>query len=89
MSLDFLWFQGSGIAVLLIGAMTLLARRESHDVVVRRVAAAANALGMALGIAFCILTDWRQPQGILLILLFGIGAVACLYMRFPDSGSGV
>lgn len=78
MGLDFLWFQGSGIAVLLIGAVTLVARRVSHDVVIRRVAAAANVLGVALGVAFCVLTDWREPQGMLLILLFGIGAVACL-----------
>jgi hypothetical protein len=78
MSLDFLWFQGSGIAVLLIGALTLIARRASHDVVVQRVAATANVSGVALGVAFCVLTDWRQPQGILLIVLFGIGTAACL-----------
>ncbi len=88
LNLDLLWFEGSGIAVLLIGVMTLIARRASHDLVVRRVAAIANGFGLALGVTFCVITDWREPQGVLLILLFSIGTAACLSSPVTREGPG-
>jgi hypothetical protein len=51
-SLDALWFAGSGVAVVLIGMFTLAARLHA----LRVVAALANAAGLALAIAFGVLT---------------------------------
>lgn len=72
-SLDALWFAGSGLAVMLIGALTLLARHHA----VRVVAVLANGAGLALAIAFGVLTDWRQPHGPILAATFVVGGVAC------------
>ncbi|HKG90799.1 MAG TPA: hypothetical protein VKA84_02835 [Gemmatimonadaceae bacterium] len=73
--LDALRFVGSGLAVLLIGGITLAARR----VPIRGLALVANAAGLALALAFGMLTRWREPQGPLLVALFlagGAGAAA-------------
>jgi hypothetical protein len=62
-SLDALWFAGSGLAVMLIGALTLLA-------------GAANLAGLLLAVGFGVLTGFSGPQGPLLISLFLTGATA-------------
>lgn len=79
---DTLWFMGSGLAVVLIGALTLLARRHGGgDAVVRVVAIAANVGGLALGTMFGVLSQWSEPQGPVLITLFLIGALAASWGR--------
>lgn len=80
-SLGLLWFEGSGIAVILIGTLTLLVRRRAGDRTLRRVALGANTVGVALGVAFCLLTEWQEPQGILLIIVFAAAALACVGIR--------
>lgn len=77
-NLELLWFEGSGIAVILIGTLSLLVHRRADDRVLRRVVITANAFGVALGLAFCLMTGWREPQGIALIILFGVAAAASL-----------
>ncbi|HEU0302627.1 MAG TPA: hypothetical protein VFR37_24415 [Longimicrobium sp.] len=72
-SLDALWFAGSGLAVMLIGAMTLLAGAATA---IRWTAVAANLAGLLLAIGFGILTGFSGPQGPLLIALFLAGAAA-------------
>lgn len=71
-SLDALWFVGSGFFVVMTGAITLLARRHA----VRTVAVLANGAGLALAVVFGALTEWREPQGLLLAMTFLIGGVA-------------
>jgi hypothetical protein len=66
-----LWFVGSGLAVLLVGGITLAARRAA----IRGLALAANAAGLALAVAFGMLTQWREPQGPLLVALFLVGGL--------------
>jgi hypothetical protein len=72
-SLDALWFAGSGLAVMLIGALTLLADATTA---VRWTAVAANLAGLLLAVGFGILTGFSGPQGPLLIALFLAGAAA-------------
>lgn len=80
-NLRLLWFEGSGIAVILIGTITILVRRRAGDRVFAWVVLGANCLGIALGVVFCLITEWREPQGIALIVLFAAAAVACLALR--------
>lgn len=78
LSFDALWFAGSGLAVVLIGVLSLLARSASASAGVRWAAVGANAAGLALALAFGVLTRWREPQGPVLVALFlagGIGAM--------------
>ena len=78
LSFDALWFAGSGLAVVLIGVLTLLARTAPAHPAVRRAALGANVAGLALAVAFGALTRWREPQGPALVALFltgGIGAM--------------
>lgn len=71
-SLDALWFAGSGLFVVLIGAITLTARRHP----VRLLATLANGAGLALVVAFGVLTEWGQPQGPVLGATFVAGGLA-------------
>lgn len=71
-SLGALWFAGSGLAVVLIGALTLAARRHA----LRTLAVGANGAGLALAIAFGLLTAWREPQGPVLAATFLVGGIA-------------
>lgn len=48
LTLDALWFAGSGLAVVLIGVLTLLARGSRRDTAARRTAVGANAAGLVL-----------------------------------------
>lgn len=70
-SLDALWFAGSGLAVILIGVLTLIAKRVSA----RGAALGANVAGLALAITFGVLTGWREPQGALLVAIFLAGGI--------------
>jgi hypothetical protein len=81
LSQGFLWFEGSGIAVILIGGLTVLVRRRAPDTALYRFTLAANAVGIALGLVFCIITDWREPQGVALIVLFTSALAGCLSLR--------
>lgn len=78
LSLDALWFAGSGLAVVLIGVLTLLARSAATPAAVRRAAIAANVAGLALAIAFGTLTRWREPQGLVLVALFLAGGAGAM-----------
>ncbi|HEX8242496.1 MAG TPA: hypothetical protein VF541_03350 [Longimicrobium sp.] len=84
-SLDALWFAGSGVAVVLIGALTLLADASRT---VRWTAVAANIAGLAMAVAFVVLTEFTEPQGVLLVCLFTISsaalAAASRYTRTSD-----
>lgn len=77
-SLDALWFAGSGIALVLIGALTLLANTGPA---VRWTAVAANLAGFCLAIAFGVLTGWQAPQGPVLAGVFLLGAAALAVRR--------
>jgi hypothetical protein len=77
-SFDALWFHGSGMALLLVGALTMLAASERGWPSLAAVALAANLLGVALAVAFGALSRWEQPHGPLLIALFAAGALGCV-----------
>lgn len=76
--LDALWFAGTGVAIMLIGAVTLLARGAPAGALERWVAAAANVAGLVIAFAYEILNDWREPRGYVQIGLFSMGLVAAL-----------
>jgi len=78
LSLDALWFAGSGIAVVLIGALTILAEQARP---VRWAALAANGAGVVLGAAFTVLTSASEPQGPVLIVLFLAAIVSLALSR--------
>ena len=77
-SFEALWFHGSGLAILLIGAMTLLAASDRAWKTVVGVACLANLCGVALAVAFGILTAWDAPQGPVLTMVFAVGAASLL-----------
>lgn len=81
LSLDALWFAGSGLAVVLIGALTLLARATRGHAAVRPMAVGANVAGLALAVAFGALTRWRAPQGPVLVALFLAGGAGAIMRR--------
>lgn len=72
---DALWFAGNGLAVMLIGVITLHAR-VPPGVATRRAAVGANAAELVLATGFAILTTGREPQGPLLMALFVLAAAA-------------
>jgi hypothetical protein len=73
-SLDALWFAGSGLAVVLIGVLSLLAGSAPEHTATRRAAIGANVAGLALAAGFGTLTSWQEPQGPVLVALFLVGA---------------
>lgn len=82
LSFDALWFAGSGLTVVLIGLLSLLARSSPAPRGLRGAAAGANAAGLALAVAFGALTRWREPQGAVLVVLFLAGGVGVMWR--PD-----
>lgn len=79
LSLDALWFVGSGFFVLLAGAVNVVFSTALPDGApgrrgLRLVALLANGAGTLLAGAFVWMTQGQQVQGIVLLLLF----VACL-----------
>src|SRR5215208_5753329 len=81
---DALWFAGSGLAVLLIGALTMLGCSRHAWGSLRLTAVVANLLGLTLAVGFGALTRWREPQGPILSLLFAAGACGMLARRHAD-----
>lgn len=79
MTLDALWFAGSGLAVVLIGVLTLLARSSRRGSGTGWAAVGANAAGLILATTFCVLTGWREPQGPILVALFVAAGAAALW----------
>lgn len=73
-----LWFAGTGIAIALIGILTLFVRYTPAGSVDRYVAAVANAAGLVISIVFEMLNGWSEPRGYVQIVLFLIGAWASL-----------
>jgi uncharacterized membrane protein YgaE (UPF0421/DUF939 family) len=76
-TLDALWFVGSGVAVALIGVLSVLASREGTPAV-RWTAVGANVAGLALAVGFLRLVGWQAPQGLLLLVLFAAALVCAL-----------
>ncbi|WP_284349727.1 hypothetical protein [Roseisolibacter agri] len=81
LSFDALWFAGSGLAVVLIGVLTLLLRSAPAFSELRLAAFGANVAGLALAMAFGALTRWREPQGPVLVTLFLAGAAGAIMHR--------
>lgn len=73
-----LWFAGSGVAIVLIGILTLFARNTPTGSVERLIAAGANAAGLVIAISYSALNAWREPRGWVEIALFLIGGLAAL-----------
>jgi hypothetical protein len=76
--LEALWFAGTGVAIMLIGAVTLLARDAPAGSMARWVAAAANVAGLVIAFAYEMLNEWSEPRGYVQIGLFSMGLVAAL-----------
>lgn len=76
LTLDALWFAGSGLAVVLIGVLSLLARSTPGHAATRCAAIGANVAGLALAVGFGTLTSWREPQGPALVALFVLSVVS-------------
>ena len=78
LSFDGLWFAGSGLAVVLIGALSLLARSAAAPAALHWAAVGANLAGLALAVGFGVLTRWREPQGPVLVVLFLVGGAGAM-----------
>jgi hypothetical protein len=77
-SFDALWFYGTGMGLLLAGALTVLAASPRAWPALSAVAVGANVLGLGLAAAFGVLSGWSQPQGPILAALFAAGILGCL-----------
>lgn len=73
-----LWFAGTGVAIILIGIITLLARNAPAGSMERWAAAAANAAGLVIAVAYEALNRWSEPRGYVQIALFSMALVAAL-----------
>jgi hypothetical protein len=80
-----LWFAGSGVALILIGILTLFARNAPAGSMQRWAAAAANAAGLVIAAAYSVLNEWREPRGWVEIAIFSVGIVAALRGGGPIS----
>jgi hypothetical protein len=76
--LQALWFAGSGVALALIGVVTLFARNTPAGSIERWVAVGANAAGFFIALAYSIFTRWREPRGYVEMAIFLIGLVASM-----------
>jgi hypothetical protein len=76
--LSALWFAGTGVAIMLIGVVTLLARNAPAGSMERLAAAAANVAGLVIAVAYSLLNEWREPRGWVEIAIFSVGIVAAL-----------
>ena len=77
-SFEALWFHGSGMFLLLVGALTTLAASARAWRWLGAVSLAGNLPGLGLGVAFGTLSHWTAPQGPVLIALFVVAAVGCI-----------
>ena len=73
-----LWFAGTGVAIMLVGLLTLLARNAPAGSMERWAAAAANAAGLVIAFVYESLNKWSEPRGYVEIALFSMGIVAAL-----------
>lgn len=83
-----LWFAGTGIAIMLIGVVTLLARNAPAGSAERWMAAAANAAGLVIAFVYEMLNEWSEPRGYVQIALFSMGLVAALRGGGPVTTAG-
>ena len=77
-NLTALWFAGTGIAIALIGILTLFVRYTPAGSVDRWVAVVANAAGLVTAIVYEMLSRWSEPRGYAQIVLFLVGGLAVL-----------
>lgn len=82
-----LWFAGTGIAMAVIGVLTLFVRYTPAGSVDRWVAAIANAAGLVIAIVYEMLNGWREPRGYVQIVLFLVGAIAAITGGKPASAA--
>jgi peptidoglycan/LPS O-acetylase OafA/YrhL len=80
-SFDALWFVGSGLGVILIGALTCLASSTRAWPALRLTAVMSNVAGVLLGLCFSSMSEWQQPQGPTLVALFTLGTVSAAMLQ--------
>ena len=73
-----LWFAGTGVAIILIGFVTLLARNAPAGSIERWIAFAANVAGLVIATAYSMLNQWSEWRGYVEIALFIMGAQAAV-----------
>jgi hypothetical protein len=78
MRLTALWFAGTGIAIMLIGIVTWMARVYSAGAMERWIAVLANLAGLAIAVVYEMLNGWSEWRGYLQIGFFLTGLVASL-----------
>jgi hypothetical protein len=78
LKLNALWFAGTGVAIALIGVVTLLARNAPAGSAERWMAAAANVAGLVIAVVYEVLNKLSEPRGYVEIGLFSMGVVAAL-----------
>jgi hypothetical protein len=76
--LSALWFASSGVAIGLIGVVTLFARNTPAGSIERWVAVGANAAGFFIALTYSIFNQWREPRGYVEMAIFLIGAIAAM-----------
>ena len=87
--LNALWFAGTGVAIILIGVVTLLARSFPAGSMERWMAAAANAAGLVIAVVYEMLNEWSEPRGYVEIGLFSMGLVAALRGGRPVTAAAI
>ncbi len=83
LSLQSLWFVGSGFALLLIGGLNVITARvdpAAFDQLrsLRMLTLIADGCGVSLGGLYVVLTNGSQPQGPVLVVLFLIASISQL-----------
>lgn len=89
LKLTAVWFAGTGVAIVLIGVITLFARKAPAGSMERWAAAAANVAGLVIAAAYSVLNEWREPRGWVEIALFSMGLVGALRGGEPVATSPV
>jgi hypothetical protein len=82
-----LGFAGSGVASILMGALSRRAGNAPAGSMERWAAAAANAAGLVIAVAYSILSEWREVRGFVEIAVFSVGLVAALRGGRPVSAA--
>lgn len=72
-TIGLLWFVGSGVAVLLIAAITLLSTSQRSWTALAATACGADLAGLIRGAWFGFTTSWHAPEGPLSSVLFAAG----------------
>lgn len=78
-----LWFAAAGLAIVLIGAVTYIARVYSAGALERWIAVLANLAGLVIAFLYEYLNDWSEWRGYLQIGFFATGLVASLRGGHP------